>query len=216
MPNWVRNSVIVSAKSETKSIFIEGPTNKNLREFFDKITAKHPLANNEDGEFSFHNVIEPDPEIWSDYDTGPVSLSTKADNPNNWYDWNIEHWGTKWDVIDCSSSFWKSDKTENIELSFNTAWSPPEPIINEFIDICRKKKLNLSWYFEEEQGWGGRVIVKDGEVFISEWDIPESHEDYEEIGKECVCMWNPEAEYWFDDCPNKEEEMKRQQEGTNV
>jgi len=41
---------------------------------------------------------------------------------DNWYDWAIKNWGTKWGVYDVTE--WKGNK-----ISFNTAWSPPIPII---------------------------------------------------------------------------------------
>jgi len=41
---------------------------------------------------------------------------------DDWYSWNIENWGTKWDV-----SVYNFDVLDenNIVLSFDSAWSPP-------------------------------------------------------------------------------------------
>jgi len=41
----------------------------------------------------------------------------------NWYNWNIANWGTKWDVGD-EYSISERD-TNKIVLSFDSAWSPP-------------------------------------------------------------------------------------------
>lgn len=45
-----------------------------------------------------------------------------ADQEDNWYDWNINHWGTKWEmsIID-----WDRYDDETVWISFESAWSPP-------------------------------------------------------------------------------------------
>ena len=62
---------------------------------------------------------------------------------DNWYDWAIHTWHTKWDTYD--HDFWKDyDDKEVItnpgaigemEYFFYTAWSPPEPIYNILSDV---------------------------------------------------------------------------------
>ncbi len=39
----------------------------------------------------------------------------------NWYEWNIKNWGTKWDVSDGDFQ----DKGDSIVINCDTAWSPP-------------------------------------------------------------------------------------------
>ena len=39
-----------------------------------------------------------------------------------WYDWSSEHWGTKWNAYDVAEG--------EGEVRFDTAWSPPHPIIS--------------------------------------------------------------------------------------
>jgi hypothetical protein len=45
-----------------------------------------------------------------------------ADIEGGWYNWNYEHWGTKWDIYDQFG--YKRTKTA-VEFEFNTAWAPP-------------------------------------------------------------------------------------------
>ena len=40
----------------------------------------------------------------------------------SWYDWNIAHWGTKWDL--CEPHITRIDDN-TIEINCQTAWSPP-------------------------------------------------------------------------------------------
>ena len=42
----------------------------------------------------------------------------------DWYNWSIHNWGTKWDA--CNSHI-ESDDEDYIFITFDTAWSPPEP-----------------------------------------------------------------------------------------
>ena len=43
----------------------------------------------------------------------------------NWYDWQVEMWGTKWDVGDKNNDCGYVVGDTAIVLSFDSAWSPP-------------------------------------------------------------------------------------------
>ena len=57
---------------------------------------------------------------------GRFQSTDQADD--RWYDWRLQNWDTKWDAYDVSID---DDDPENLEISFNTAWSPPEAICNQ-------------------------------------------------------------------------------------
>ena len=44
------------------------------------------------------------------------------DQDDNWYDWNVTNWGTKWDV---RPEYYDRIDDNTIQLGFDTAWSPP-------------------------------------------------------------------------------------------
>jgi len=46
-----------------------------------------------------------------------------------WYDWRVQNWGTKWDAGD---GRFNDDQTA---FTFDTAWSPPLPIIKKLAEI---------------------------------------------------------------------------------
>jgi hypothetical protein len=65
-------------------------------------------------------------------------------------------------------------------------------------------KLSFTFHCEEEQGWGVEYEGTDGELTVTkEWDIPESHADWEAIDSEdrCVCYWDDDRSNWYPDCP---------------
>lgn len=46
-----------------------------------------------------------------------------ADQEDDWYNWNITNWGTKWPITDVY--FEQPPDEDTIEFSFSTAWAPP-------------------------------------------------------------------------------------------
>lgn len=45
-----------------------------------------------------------------------------AEQEENWYDWNVNNWGTKWDIN--VAGYEIVDET-TVTISFDSAWSPP-------------------------------------------------------------------------------------------
>ena len=142
MPNWCRNRVTVFGKeediskiseifSDKKSIFahiIKSPDWKRLP--------------NEKGQFpQLEQMKNPKGEVmWETYNF------PDGKNDDRWYDWNIQNWGTKWDIT-ADSVDMESYDSEQLEIEFSTAWRPPEP-------ICKKLRqmfphLSFSWFYDE-------------------------------------------------------------------
>ena len=63
---------------------------------------------------------------------------------DRWYDWRIQNWDTKWDCYDVSID---DDDIEQLEISFNTAWSPPEAICNRIREDY--PDVSVSWFYDE-------------------------------------------------------------------
>jgi hypothetical protein len=64
---------------------------------------------------------------------------------SNWYDWNCNNWGTKWDCSD--SHYTEEDKI----LQFQTAWACPEKIIAEMKLVFPDLRFDGS-YADEDFG----------------------------------------------------------------
>ena len=73
---------------------------------------------------------------------GRFQSTDQADD--RWYDWRIQNWDTKWDAFDVSVD---DDDPEHLEISFNTAWSPPEAICNQIREDY--PDLSVSWFYDE-------------------------------------------------------------------
>ena len=121
MPNWCENEVTIT-----------GDTENQIKEFKEYVTAGKC-------EFSFEAIV-PMPENVKD--TTHNHLGLNADP--NWYDWSLEHWGTKWDTNDVQVV---DEDEESITYSFDTAWSPPEPICAALRD--KFPALHISWFYRE-------------------------------------------------------------------
>ena len=140
MPNWCYNRV--SVYSENTDQVTELFDIFNNPEPFNALipSPKWSETPNEDGELP---VIEEhkDSDGKDLFTTHKFPKSGKTDD--RWYDWQIQNWGTKWepaevDVEQCD---------EELEITFNTAWSPPE-------DICRAIRnkypdVSVSWFYDE-------------------------------------------------------------------
>jgi hypothetical protein len=127
MPNWTANSLKLTAKSATS----EAKLSELVREL--------ARAHEADNEPQFFNKIKPIPrplQIVAGWVGDKVEqakleaaqqLNLKLYGYQNWYDFCVAEWGTKWEP--------RMDETIPFELDghvltmwFDTAWSPPIPI----------------------------------------------------------------------------------------
>jgi hypothetical protein len=98
-------------------------------------------------EKNFFQVIRPMPESEKD----------------DWYSWNVNNWGTKWDA---SVYEWERQDETTITINFDTAWSPPTTLY-EFME---EEEYNVDAYYHE----GGMSFCgkfQDGYDSYYEYDI---------------------------------------------
>lgn len=82
---------------------------------------------------------------------------------DNWYDWAIKNWGTKWGCYD--------NKYDDSTYRFTSAWGP---VSGDIMDMFLNDVPTFDYYYEEEQGWGAEYEVVDGELINTlEWDTPD-------------------------------------------
>lgn len=83
----------------------------------------------------------------------PETASTPGDI------WCIANWGTKWWVGDV----FFADYGTSLEYRFDTAWSPPNPVVERLIKDWPTLDFELH-YKEVGMGFIGLLAGKDGEV----------------------------------------------------
>jgi hypothetical protein len=89
-------------------------------------------------------------------DTPYEILNTLRPRPeseeDNWYSWNVDNWGTKWDV---TLAGYEIVDTVTVTLSFDSAWAPP---------------IALYEYLEEE-GWSVEAFyVEEGMGYCGKYE----------------------------------------------
>jgi hypothetical protein len=156
--------------------------------------------------FSLWNIVHPPEDKLDIY----FSLQPAGDETEyHWYTWNMANWDTKWDVSDVELVSESEDAYENsyaVSYRFATPWSTPITALYNLSEQYPELLFELS--YEEENGWGGSESFRDGQsLFMTEYDVPDSHADYEERGQECICEWQ-DTQDWFRDCPADPEEWE--------
>ena len=148
MPNYCNNNIVIT-----------GPNS-----VIDKI---EKIANGDKGDLL--QYFYPMPKELNDTVAGPEPKTKKEKlekrrlqveyGASNWYDWRVENWGTKWDIMEFYNITRKEigeDESE-ISLGFDTAWAPALGAYEKFID--ENSNCSLKAYYYEP-----------GCDFMGEWD----------------------------------------------
>ena len=69
------------------------------------------------------------------------------DQEDNWYQWCIDNWGTKWDVVDCIMKLGSKTcpTSDTMRFGFLTAWAPPIPWLEKVGAIFPNLWLKLDY-----------------------------------------------------------------------
>lgn len=88
----------------------------------------------------------------------------------DWYTWNFDNWGTKWDASDAEVD--RIDE-KNLHIYFMTPWSPPKPVVHAMQE--QYPDLTISMEYDEEGMMFRGVVHPDGSS---------EHEEYWEQDEE--------------------------------
>lgn len=184
MPNWCNNNFHITGNTES------------IKELWD--TAQ---TAGDDGEFGLLNAIMPMPK--------ELEGTTAPSDEDNWYNWRVNNWGTKWDVSDEGLEFIDNgDGTASITGWFDSAWAPPIGVYEQLAADFDSCIIDCS-YYEPGMDFGGFWSTEHGDEYF---------EDLTEQLKEDPDTWDErfaafEAEYdllseeWrFEDEEAEEEE----------
>ena len=140
MPNWCYNQITITGKPKAIS---------KLMKQIEVTPSQVNELNPEPTSVSFQKIIPMPKELLEG---------------DKWYQWRINNWGTKWEP---NVDDYNYDDNDTLYLSFNTAWSPPTPIIETLskqhpsLYICHK-------YYEEGMSFWGDNEIKNGKYEIAE------------------------------------------------
>jgi len=219
MPNWVFNTLVIYGDSEKRkaveavlgadnelSRYAYEVSSQRNRETAEKFGREYDTVPYKVSALDFHNLVSPPKEAWEEY----VGMSGVGDSPpmmseHNWYSWRINNWNVKWNAVEANAEH----EADNTTYRFDTAWDRiGEQLLTALAELLSQHGVtNATLRYEEEQGWGGELswdLDLDDNYFraTDEWDIPNSHADYELRDSVCMCvLYEDDPDMWFADCP---------------
>lgn len=149
MPNWFNFTLDVSGKEEDVQAFVQ-----NVK------GSKH--YDTEGYEFDFNHFIPQPDNIFRGALGNKEEEYCKENDIPNWYNWNVVHWGTKWNAV---VDDWQDDGN-SVTYHMRTAWTDPRPIIIKMIE----KYPHLDFWVsgEEESNEYGIYVCSSENVFLEE------------------------------------------------
>ena len=115
---------------------------------------------------------------------------------SNWYEWCVDHWGTKWDVSDDSTRI-EDENLDNghLTVTFDTAWSAPEIWFKKAVEAYPSLSFALfacdpamDWHIEIRGFDGGltEYLPATAREMADFWGIEDMYADEEEEDEEEV------------------------------
>ena len=106
-------------------------------------------------EMDFEKVIPSPKNMFRDNLSQEDKERLKSEGVPNWYDWQCENWGTKWNAYECE--FRKENLVGDwfgLTYEFLTAWSTPEPVIRKLVLDWPDLEISGGWVDEGYEGCG--------------------------------------------------------------
>mgnify|MGYP000946298790 CR=1 FL=1 len=150
MPNHVTNILRVSGDPEKVRAMFEAIKN-------DKIGL---------GSIDFNKVIPMPDYIFQ----GNLGMAEREKyGKDNWYDWSIANWGTKWNSYGYDPEYTPKEFDGEL-IEFQTAWSYPDPLVEALSKQYPDLQFEVKWA-DEDFGYNtGKKEYENGEEVFC--DIP--------------------------------------------
>ena len=146
MPNWCNNSINITGPADQIKTLWEQAQNNWKTENYGLLNAMVPMPG------ALKGTRSPSPDDGS---------QPFVDGHDNWYDWCVANWGTKWDVNDDGLVFEDTeDGYATISGWFESAWAPPIEAYNTFIENNEEIQLYATY---EEGGMDFAGIYDNGD-----------------------------------------------------
>lgn len=140
MPNWCNNSITISGPIETIKTLWEQAT-QDADDETGLLDAMHPMPK------ELHETTAPQDE-------------------DNWYNWRVNNWGTKWEISSEGLEFIDNgDGTAHISGWFDSAWAPPIGAYENFAEMMDNCSIDAS-YYEPGMDFGGFWSTENGDEYF--------------------------------------------------
>ena len=195
MPNWCNNTVEISHKDQSKMESL--------------------VASINEGKFCNHVIPVPESlhivagRVGDDTDPKQIDLEAQekanleAHGYSTWYDFAVNEWGTKWDVGGDGDQA-RLDGPNHISMNFDSAWAPPVPAMEKFMDLGFRVKLI---YWESGMCFCG-LFDENGDDYYeySDMSVDELAECINPEIDECMCITESIREWEEDNAEEAEDE----------
>jgi hypothetical protein len=198
MPNWCVNQVdITGDEAEVAKLVAFVKSDENSFTFENIVPPPATPMYSSDATHNKYvcgceSVAQPDPEnegkfMWV-IDGKKVEYHGKcpthnehsfSNHPDNWYNWNINNWGTKWSAAEVWNDRIDDDGKVDGHTSYNfdTAWSPAEPVVAALAEKFPTLRI-AHRYCEAGMGYAGEVLYANGaEIRREEYDMGQMPDD---------------------------------------
>lgn len=209
MPNWCMNKLTVTGTPEEVKRFVfaaQGlPANYPLQDWEKELFSDYKVP---DKPYFCFNALVPTPDSviqmgFDGHDKLPkdallFSLAGKPFEPIDGYHWNIQNWGTKWDVysdhITPEDMGWNEECNE-ISFSFDTAWSPPTQWFSRAAEQFPALRFVLH-YAEPGCYFAGDLIGENGKVTDIPYTDKQCAEEFADLDEDdCLTDENGGSEH---------------------
>ena len=137
MPNHCYNKVTIS---------VGDADGQNLKVLVDTLKSEENQT-----DFDFNAILPMPPELenvdWSEAEEMNDIIRArykKQHGSDNWYDWRVNNWGTKWNSYSCELV---EQEDDYVVYTFDTAWGPPTGVIEALREQC--PDFSISAFFDE-------------------------------------------------------------------
>lgn len=145
MPNHVDNRLTITGPKADRDAFAAT---------FDR---PGHSADHQKGTFCFGQTAPMPADVYRENLSREDQIKYPGDK--NWYDWSINHWGTKWGNYDTAPV---EITPKSIKLRFNTAWAPPTAWMMNVSKQFPNLKFSNKW--KDEMGPRGSETFQNGET----------------------------------------------------
>ena len=137
MPNYCNNNVRITADKETVAKIAQSLKSNSDHGFLDCI---YPMPT------ELKETVAGSDNAKPEFQKQQSEQLIEKYGADNWYDWRVENWGTKWEVNECYGDPVISDDGETIEFGFDTAWSPAIGAYQNFLSNNPDASLFATYY----------------------------------------------------------------------